>query len=140
MKIITLRTDYPVPSCEISKLVRENGKWFYEYDVKNKGNHDIGEGPLYIYGHIQQLTLISSIKSGHLNIEINSIEDLYELLRKQEEADQKFRKDFISKNPDYYEKVAKVTIKNETQKPQIQNVISVFEEKDDETTFIVVPN
>jgi len=130
-------TDYPVPSCVINRLLWKDGKWFYEYLVTNKTDIDVGEAPLYIYGHIQQLTLISNIKKGHLNIKVESMDDLYRLVKKQAEADMEYRKEWIANHPDYYDNVSKLTVKNETQEIEAQHVIDIFEQNEETTTFIV---
>lgn len=139
-KFVSIKTEYPVPSCEIKQLIREDGKWIYEYEVEIKNSsYSIGEGPLYVWGHIQQLTLVSKIKKGHINITVNSMDEMINLIEKQAAADNERRRIWIKEHPDYYDNVVTITVKNETQVPEASNIVAVLKEDEETTTFIVIP-
>ena len=141
---IYITTDYPIPSCITHKLIWNVDKWLYQFEIKKPDEIDLPEEnsednliKLYVYGHIQQLKLVDYINKESINIEINSITDIKELLKSQALEDNEYREKWIEDNPDYYENITTLDMKNETQDFINSHIIKVLSQNKKETKFIV---
>lgn len=146
MRKYSIFRDRPIPSCTVSNLIwdEKNKKWIYEYLATLPDKVTIDENgnfskELYVYGHIQQLKLVSSVTKNSINIKVRSISDLEKLMDEQYKADIEYRKKWIRDNPDYYENLYEVEFENKTQKSKYSHIIFVKEQLEDKTVFVVAP-
>jgi hypothetical protein len=146
MNNFLIKTDYPVPSCTINRLIwnLEKNSWQYEFSVSIPNGMTLPQRktiktpPLYVYGHIQQLKLVSKVPPNSINIVVYSLNDVMELIKKQAQEDHLFRVEWIKKHKDYYDKVTTIKIPNKTQKLfKYTHVISILKQDTNDTTFIV---
>ena len=141
MKKIPVITNFPVPSSKTQRLIwdEKNKEWNYEFHVILPEDKNIGEDKLFLYGHIQQLKLVDKVTKNSINIIVENMEDIYNLLKKQAEEDNKYRQEWIKNNEDYYDNVFTYTTKNKTQDSKYMHVVSILEQDEETTTFIVAP-
>lgn len=136
--------DKPIPSCDLYRLIWDENKkdWKYEFEVLIQSDKELdnSEGQkFYVYGHVLSLMLVKDVTKNSINIEINSYDEYYDLLLKQQEQDEMYRNDWIAKNPDYYENILTVELENKTQVPDYYHIVSILERKENSTVFIVSP-
>ena len=137
-----VKVDFPIPSCQINKLIwdEKEKKWFYEYIVKNKSKTKLSPSnkkELFVYSHISNLTIAGEVNENSINIVVYNIEDIIELMKKQAKSDMEYREKWIEEHDDYYDNVLKFTTKNKTFSPEYRFVINILEQNDEETTFIM---
>ena len=70
--------EYPVPSCQIDRLIWDdkNNKWLFEYAIMNKSDIELenndNEKELYVYSHISNLTVTDKVNKGSINIVVKN--------------------------------------------------------------------
>lgn len=142
MKEEYVTLSHPVPSCQINKIIFEDGRWLFQYKLENKGKTLLedatSETPVFIYSHISNLQITDSLPSGSVNIRVEGKDEYIGLLEKQYQSDKDFRAQWIENNPDidYFELVNVKELSNETQEVDYLFLIDVIEQKDETTKFI----
>lgn len=142
MKEEYVTLSHPVPSCQINKIIFEEGRWLFQYKLENKGKTLLEdatpETPVFIYSHISNLQITDSLPSGSVNIRIEGKDEYIGLLEKQYQSDKDFRTQWIENNPDidYFELANVKELSNETQEVDYLFLIDVLEQKEETTKFI----
>lgn len=95
-KIQEIEVLEPIPSLVLHAVKYEKGVWRYCYNLKTPYflSEIPLEKPLYVYGALQNLTLVASLNKNMVQLPVYTLKDFVDLLDKQRAEDLRFRDSF----------------------------------------------